>query len=97
MVNSLNWQVPLAHLSANHSVEADCHSLIWFPLAQVLYIIIMEAMNEDLIAPCGMNCALCASYLVMKNDLKRKGFRRRTAPAAYRATGIVTTKGGVNY
>jgi hypothetical protein len=31
-------------------------------------------MNEQLIAPCGMNCGLCSSYLAMKNDLKRKGF-----------------------
>lgn len=30
-------------------------------------------MDEALIAPCGMNCALCASYLAMKNDLKKKG------------------------
>jgi len=30
-------------------------------------------MEEILIAPCGMNCALCSSYLSMKNDLKRKG------------------------
>jgi hypothetical protein len=76
MVNSLNWQVPLTHLSANHSVEADCHSLIWFPLAQVLHIVIMEAMNEDLIAPCGMNCGVCDFCLAMKNDLKRKGFAK---------------------
>jgi hypothetical protein len=30
-------------------------------------------MEEILIAPCGMNCALCYSYLAMKNDLKKKG------------------------
>jgi len=30
-------------------------------------------MNEELIAPCGMNCGLCASYLAMENDLKKKG------------------------
>ena len=34
-------------------------------------------MNEDLIAPCGMNCVLCVSYLAMKNDLKKKGFRKK--------------------
>ncbi|MCW4044943.1 MAG: DUF3795 domain-containing protein [Candidatus Bathyarchaeota archaeon] len=28
---------------------------------------------SDLIAPCGMNCALCASYLALKNDVKNKG------------------------
>jgi hypothetical protein len=31
-------------------------------------------MEENLIAPCGMNCGLCVSYLAMKNDLKKKGF-----------------------
>jgi hypothetical protein len=33
-------------------------------------------MLEELIAPCGMNCALCASYLALKNDLKQKGFAK---------------------
>ena len=31
--------------------------------------------NLELIAPCGMNCALCASYLALKNDLRSKGVR----------------------
>jgi hypothetical protein len=30
-------------------------------------------MEEQLIAPCGMNCGVCASYLAMKNDRKTKG------------------------
>jgi len=30
---------------------------------------------SDLIAPCGMNCALCANYLALKNDLKSKGIK----------------------
>jgi hypothetical protein len=34
-------------------------------------------MEEQLIAPCGMNCGLCVSYLAMKNDLKNKGFSKR--------------------
>ena len=33
-------------------------------------------MEEQLVAPCGMNCALCVSYLAMKNDLKKKGFSK---------------------
>jgi hypothetical protein len=33
-------------------------------------------MEEILIAPCGMNCALCASYLAMKNDLKTTGIMK---------------------
>jgi len=30
-------------------------------------------IDPVLIAPCGMNCAICASYLAMKNDVKSKG------------------------
>ena len=33
-------------------------------------------MTEELIAPCGMNCGVCISYLAMKNDLNKKGFKR---------------------
>ena len=33
-----------------------------------------------MIAPCGMNCSLCISYLAMKNDLKSKGFSRSYCP-----------------
>jgi len=33
------------------------------------------APNSELISPCGMNCAICASYLAMKNDVKSKGIR----------------------
>jgi len=31
-------------------------------------------MDEQLIDPCGMNCALCISYQAMKNDLANKEF-----------------------
>ena len=31
-------------------------------------------MEEKLIAPCGMNCSVCISYLAMKYELKKKGF-----------------------
>ena len=37
----------------------------------------METIEEELIAPCGMNCGLCISYLAMKVDLNRKGFSER--------------------
>jgi hypothetical protein len=37
-------------------------------------------MNPDLIAPCGMNCALCAGYLALKNDLKSKGIMVISCP-----------------
>lgn len=37
----------------------------------------MEFFNKiSLIAPCGMNCGLCVSYLAMKYDLKKQGFRK---------------------
>ena len=37
-------------------------------------------MEEDLIAPCGMNCALCASYLAMQNHLNEQGFNKKYCP-----------------
>jgi hypothetical protein len=33
--------------------------------------------KAELIAPGGMNCGLCFSYLAMKNDLNKQGFRRK--------------------
>ncbi len=33
-------------------------------------------MKEELIAPCGMNCGLCISYLAKKNELNKKGLKR---------------------
>jgi hypothetical protein len=32
-------------------------------------------LSLDLIAPCGMNCALCASYLAWVNNVKSKGVK----------------------
>jgi hypothetical protein len=32
-------------------------------------------MREELIAPCGMDCAVCSSYLALKNDVRTKGVR----------------------
>ena len=34
-------------------------------------------MEERLIAPCGMNCGVCTSYLAMMRDLKNKGFGKK--------------------
>jgi hypothetical protein len=31
--------------------------------------------NETLIAPCGMNCGVCSSYLAYKHDAKTKGLK----------------------
>ncbi len=33
-------------------------------------------MEEILVAPCGMNCGVCVSYLAMQNNLKQKGFAK---------------------
>jgi hypothetical protein len=32
-------------------------------------------VKKDLIAPCGMNCGLCASYLAMTHDVRASGVR----------------------
>ncbi|MHB8086476.1 MAG: DUF3795 domain-containing protein, partial [Dehalococcoidia bacterium] len=32
-------------------------------------------MNEELIAPCGMNCAVCSRYLALKYNVKSKGIK----------------------
>lgn len=32
-------------------------------------------MKEELIAPCGMNCNVCSSYLAWENDAKAKGVK----------------------
>lgn len=37
-------------------------------------------MKEELIAPCGMNCALCVSYQFMEKDLNKQGFHRTYCP-----------------
>ena len=33
-------------------------------------------MQKEFIAPCGMNCGVCANYLAMQNDLKKNGFHK---------------------
>jgi hypothetical protein len=37
-------------------------------------------MNEDLIAPCGMNCSLCIAYQFKEKDINRQGFHRKYCP-----------------
>lgn len=32
-------------------------------------------MKAELIAPCGMNCNVCSSYLALENDTKAKGVK----------------------
>jgi hypothetical protein len=38
------------------------------------------AIDPALIAPCGMNCALCSGYLALKNDIKNKGIKLINCP-----------------
>ena len=33
-------------------------------------------MEAALIAPCGMNCAICSNYLAQQYDLKNKGIQK---------------------
>jgi hypothetical protein len=35
----------------------------------------VATVNEELIAPCGMNCAICSGYLAYRHDVKSKGIR----------------------
>jgi hypothetical protein len=37
-------------------------------------------MEETLIAPCGMNCGVCISYLAMKHNLNKQGFSKTYCP-----------------
>jgi len=32
----------------------------------------MVNLNKELIAPCGMNCGICSSYLAYKNNIPKK-------------------------
>lgn len=37
-------------------------------------------MEEELIAPCGMNCSLCIAYQFKQKDLNKQGFHRKYCP-----------------
>lgn len=41
---------------------------------------VMKGMQDKLIAPCGMNCALCLAYQFREKDLNRKGFHKSYCP-----------------
>jgi hypothetical protein len=48
----------------------------------------MELIDKQLIAPCGMNCAICSGYLAYKNNLQKirgkcKGCRPRNKQCAF--------------
>jgi len=48
-------------------------------------------MRKELIAPCGMNCGVCANYLAMQNNQKRKDFISRIVPVADHAARTAHT------
>ena len=52
-----------------------------------------NTLIPDLIAPCGMNCAICSGYLAYKNDVKNKGVRlpALAVSVAHRSDGSGTT------
>jgi len=37
-------------------------------------------VEENLIAPCGMNCGLCVNYLAGKHKLNKQGFHKKYCP-----------------
>jgi hypothetical protein len=37
-------------------------------------------MEDTLLAPCGMNCALCVNYQALRNELTKHGFKKTTCP-----------------
>lgn len=41
---------------------------------------VLLEMEDQLIAPCGMNCGVCVNYLSMKNDINKKGFHKTYCP-----------------
>ncbi len=59
-----------------------------------------KTIPKELIAPCGMNCALCSRYLAYINNLKRShcvGCRTRNTACTYlfkKCTGINQNKKG---
>ena len=34
-----------------------------------------KTLKKELVAPCGMNCAVCSGYLALKHDVKSKGVK----------------------
>jgi hypothetical protein len=54
-----------------------------------------EVTEEDLIAPCGMNCGVCASYLAMKYEVKSHGIKMSYCRGCLpRAKGCTVNKSG---
>jgi hypothetical protein len=40
----------------------------------------IKTIDASMIAPCGMNCALCAAYQFKTHDINRHGFHRKYCP-----------------
>jgi hypothetical protein len=63
-------------------------------------------MNKELVAPCGMNCAVCSGYLAYSNNLPKKrgaishcaGCRPRNKQCAYlKGQGCLISQREVHY
>ncbi len=63
-------------------------------------------MNKDLVAPCGMNCAICSGYLAYSHDLPKKrgailhcaGCRPRNKKCAFlKGQGCAISQGEARY
>jgi hypothetical protein len=51
-------------------------------------------MEEIIIAPCGMNCAICVNYLALKHELDKQGFSKKGCPGCLpRGKNCVFLKG----
>jgi hypothetical protein len=51
-----------------------------FQLPGTPYTVVVETTEQDLIAPCGMNCGVCEQYLAKAHNLRDKGFHVQYCP-----------------
>ncbi len=63
---------PHALISKKTAIE---NGLSVIGLLPVKALTMKPTVDPTLVAPCGMNCALCAGYLSYKNSLRTKGVR----------------------
>lgn len=74
LTNPRSYKPPYPLAGCVAKVDNDLPPIRDYSL-QILYIVIVEIINEELIAPCGMNCAICSGYLALKHDVKSQGIR----------------------
>lgn len=89
------WQCPVCGgvICCHNGICYDCLKNI--PKVTRKPIPVDKVTEEDLIAPCGMNCGVCASYLAMKYDVKSKGIQMSYCKGCLpRAKGCTVNKSG---